>query len=159
MQAALRELIALSVLLGLSLHLCPECAVRQLLSVLCAALLGMSVLGSFRDLDYDVFALETAKLREAELSITQEGERAAQTLNRLYIEEEYAAYVQDRGAQLGVPGLKVEIEVQWAYDGVWVPYASHITATLGAQEKAALERMQRDELGIPPERQYWNTDG
>lgn len=158
MNAALRELIALSLLLGLSLHLCPEGAVRQVLTVLCAALLGMSVLGSFRDLDYDVFALENAKLREAELSISREGERAAQTLNRLYIEEEYAAYVQDRGAQFGVPGLKAKIEVQWAYEGVWVPCASHITATLGAQEKASLERILRDELGIPAERQHWYTD-
>ena len=62
MNTALRELIALSLLLGLSLHLCPEGGVRQVLTVLCAALLCLSVLRSFREFDYDLFALETAKL-------------------------------------------------------------------------------------------------
>jgi hypothetical protein len=121
--------------------------------------LGLSVLRSFRDFDYDVFALETAKLHEAELSISREGARATQRLNRLFIEEEYAAYVQNRAEQLGVSGLKAEIQTEWAYDGLWVPYASHITGNLDVQARAALERMLREELGIPEERQYWYADG
>ena len=159
MSTALRELIALSLLLGLSLHLCPEGGVRKVLTVLSAVLLCLSVLRSFRDFDYDGFALETAKLREAELSISREGERASQRLNRLYIEEEYAAYVQSRAEQLGVLGLKAEIQTEWAYDGLWVPCASHITGCVDASERDALERMLRDELGIPAERQYWYADG
>ncbi|MCR5577322.1 MAG: hypothetical protein K6F56_09970 [Oscillospiraceae bacterium] len=159
MSTALRELIALSLLMGLSLHLCPESGVRRVLTVLCAALLGLSILRPFKDFDYDVFALETAKLREAELTISREGEQASQRLNRLFIEEEYAAYVQNRAEQLGVSGLKAEIQTEWAYDGLWVPYASHITGSVDTSERAALERMLREELGIPAERQYWYADG
>lgn len=159
MHSALRELIALSLLLGLSLHLCPEGGVRQVLTILSAALLGLAVLKSVRVIDYDAFALDTAKLHEAEHTIDEAGERAAQRLERLYIEDEYAAYVQSRAERLGLSGLQVEIEVEWAYDGLWVPHASHITGSVGDAERAALARTLRDELGIPAERQYWHEDG
>ena len=159
MNTAIRELIALSLLLGLSLHLCPEGGVRQILSILCAALLALSVLRSFREIDYEAFALKTAKLRETELSISRESERASQKLNRLFIEEEYAAYVRNRAEQLGVGDVKIEVQVQWAYEGLWVPCASQITGNVGPQEKAELGRMLREELGIPAERQVWDADG
>ena len=159
MNTVLRELIALSLLLGLSLHLCPEGGVRQVLTILSAALLGLAVLKSVRGIDYDAFALDTAKLHEAELAIGEEGERAAQRLQRLYIEEEYEAYVQSRAEQLGVSDIRVEIEVEWAYDGLWVPHASHVTGSIGDTERASLERTLRQELGIPTERQYWHEDG
>lgn len=159
MNAVLRELIALSLLLGLALYLCPEGSVRQVLSILSAALLGLAVLKGVRGLDYDAFALDTAKLHEAALTIGEEGERAAQRLERLYIEDEYTAYVQSRAEQLGLSGLKVELELEWAYDGLWVPHASRITGSVGEAERETLGRMLREELGIPTERQYWNEDG
>lgn len=159
MSTALRELIALSLLLGFSLHLCPEGGVRRVLTLLCAALLAMSVLRSLRCFDCDLFALETAKLQQTEQTILQGGESASQELNRLFIEEEYAAYVQSRAEQLGVAGLHAEIQVQWSCDGIWVPYASHIADPVTEGERAELERMLRDELGIPAERQFWYADG
>ena len=159
MNSTLRELIALSLILGLSLHLCPEGGVKRILTVLCAALLGLSVLSSFKGLDYDALALGNAKLHEAELAIMEDGERASQKLNRLFIEEEYASYNLDRAESLGVGGLEVQIQVQWSYEGVWVPYASHISGPVAESEKNALGRLLRDELGIPEERQYWYRDG
>ncbi|MDO4990942.1 MAG: hypothetical protein Q4E45_10600 [Eubacteriales bacterium] len=159
MNSALRELIALSLILGLSLHLCPEGGVRQVLTVLSAALLGISVLSSFKGLDYDALALGNAKLREAERTITEDGERTSQKLNRLLIEEEYASYIRDRAESIGVGDLEVQVQVQWSYEGFWLPYAAHITGTVEPSKQTALERMIRDELGIPTERQYWYSNG
>ena len=159
MNGALRELIALSLILGLSLHLCPEGGVKKILTVLSAALLGVSVLTSFKGLDYNALALGNAKLHEAERSITENGERAAQKLNRLLIEEEYASYIRDRAESIGVVDLEIQVQVQWSYEGFWLPYASHIKGSVEQSSKNALERIIRDELGIPTERQYWYSNG
>lgn len=159
MNAALRELIALSVLLGFSLYLCPEGGVKLVLTALCAALLGISVLRPFAEFDYDTLALQNAKLRDTEQRITQDAEQAVQTLNRLYVEDEYASYVMNRAAQLGIEGLRAEIEVEWAYEGLWIPCAARLSGAPEPEDRAALSRILRDELGIPAERQVWCEDG
>ena len=159
MNEALRELIALSLILGLALHLCPEGGFKQVLTVLSAALLGMAVLTSFKGLDYDALALGNAKLHEQEAAIIEDGERASQKLNRLFIEDEYASYILNRAELLGVSDLEIQVQSQWSYEGLWIPYAAQIKGTVGTDDKAALERLLRDDLGIPTERQYWDTNG
>ncbi len=159
MNSALRELIALSLILGFALHLCPESGVKQVMTVLSAALLGLSVLSSFKGLDYEALALGNARLHEQERSILDGGERASQKLNRLFIEDEYASYILNRAELLGVKDLEVQVQTQWSYEGLWIPYASHINGIVGPGEKTELKRLLRDELGIPAERQHWYGDG
>ena len=159
MNGMLRELIALSVLLGLALFLCPEGGVKQMLTGLSAALLAMAVLHSVRDLDYDALALDKARLHEAEQSITRGGEQAAQKLNRLYIEQEYAAYILQRASTLGAELSRAEVTVRWDYEGLWVPESSHVTGNVDPETRRELSRLLRDELGIPAERQYWYENG
>ena len=138
MNEALRELIALSLILGLALHLCPEGGVRQVLTVLSASLLGLSVLTSYKGLDYDALALGNAKLHEQERSIIEDGEQASQKLNRLFIEDEYASYILNRAELLGVSGLNVQVQAQWSFEGLWIPYASHIKGMIAPAEKSEL---------------------
>ena len=159
MNEALRELIALSVLLGFVLFLCPEGGVKQMLTALSAALLAMAILRSVKGFDYDALAMENAKLHEAEQSITRGGEQAAQKLNRLYIEQEYAAYILERASTLGAELSGAEVTVSWDYEGLWVPYSSHVTGRLDPETRRELARLIREELGIPAERQYWYENG
>ena len=126
MNGMLRELIALSVLLGLALFLCPEGGVKQMLT---------------------------------EQSITRGGEQAAQKLNRLYIEQEYAAYILQRASTLGAELSRAEVTVRWDYEGLWVPESSHVTGNVDPETRRELSRLLRDEVGIPAERQYWYENG
>ena len=65
----------------------------------------------------------------------------------------------NRAELLGVSDLEIQVQTQWSYEGLWIPYAAQIKGTVGPDDKAALERLLRDDLGIPTERQYWYTNG
>ena len=60
---------------------------------------------------------------------------------------------------MGVSDMEIQIQTQWSYEGLWIPYAAQIKGTVGPGDKAALERLLREALGIPTERQYWDTNG
>lgn len=155
----MRELIALSVLCGAALYLCPEGGVKRVLSVLSAALLSMSVLGQLRGFDYDMLAVENARLHEAEQTIAANGEDAARRMNRLLIEREYASWLEQQASALGLAQFEAEIAVEWSLEGFWVPYAAALYGTPTQAQKETLTQMLRDELGIPEERQQWFDNG
>lgn len=156
MTALLRELIALSVLSGAALFLCPEGGVKRVLSVLTAAILCISVLGRWRDFDYGALALDQARIRQAEDAIGRQAEEQSRALNRLYVQEQLAAYVQSLGERLGIENLEAEIQVEWSLDGLWVPCAIRIRG-VEEEKRTELSRLLRSELGIPEERQEWEA--
>ena len=70
------------------------------------------------------------------------------------IEEETAAYVMDKARELG---FECAAEVTWSYDeqGVPRPWEASARGTWTPEQRAGLERLLEEELGIPAQRQRY----
>ena len=115
----------------------------------------MAILSPIKEIDFDIYALETARLREAESAINESAERIDGRLNRAVIEEQCEEYILDKAEELGANVSGVKVQAQWNLDGLWVPYSAEIDAPDIGSAKAALESVIENELGIPAERQMW----
>lgn len=158
MRDCVRELCVLSIFCGASLSLCPEGGVRRVLSLLSTAALLALVLSSLRLLQLDDYPLDLARYRERERQLTVRSGEAREALNRLVIEGEYAAYIRDKAASMGIAVEDVRIGVRWSAEGVWVPESSQMRAADGEQ-RSLLGAVLEGDLGIPEERQEWLDDG
>ena len=155
MRQLLRDCIALSVVSGLALKLCPDTGARRVAALLSAVLLCLTIIRPLKDFDYDSYALQSARLHEAEEELTRNASDTAAKLDRLIMEERYAAYLSDKAAALGLDGIRIALQLQWELDGIWVPYAATVTGRWDDDGAARFGALLTSELGIPPERQYW----
>ena len=99
----------------------------------------MAILSPIKEIDFDIYALETARLREAESAINESAERIDGRLNRAVIEEQCEEYILDKAEELGANVSGVNVQAQWSLEGIWVPYSAEINAPDIGSVKAALE--------------------
>ena len=154
-QESIRQLCAVSIFCGAAINITPEGGVRRIMQLLCTAALTIAILSPIKEIDFDIYALETARLREAEAAINESAERIDDRLNRAVIEEQCEEYILDKAEELGADVSVVKVQAQWNLDGLWVPYSAEINAPDTGGAKAALEGVIENELGIPAERQMW----
>ena len=154
-QESIRQLCAVSIFCGAAINITPEGGVRRIMQLLCTAALTMAILSPIKEIDFDIYALETARLREAESAIHERTARIDRRLNRAVIEEQCEEYILDKAEELGANVSGVKVQAQWNMDGLWVPYSAEIDAPDIGSAKAALESVIENELGIPAERQMW----
>lgn len=153
-----RALCAMSLLCGAAMSISPEGSVKKIMSVLCAAVLIMSVLMPIKKFDFSSYALELAKLEEREQALQRDGEKINLRLNRLVIQSEYEAYIMDKAEKLGLKAERVKVGVEWSTEGLWVPKTAEIECTGEEKLKRSLSEIILSELGIPPEKQYWSEN-
>lgn len=158
MRQLLRDCIAVSVVSGLLLKLCPETGAKRVAALMSAVVLCLTVIRPLKDFDFDSYALQSARLHEAEEALNRNTADVTEKLNRLVMEESYAAYLADKAAEYGLDGIRVELQLQWALDGLWIPYAAHIRGSWDEPAAARFRELLTVELGVPPERQYWYHD-
>lgn len=159
MPELLKKMIALSVMTGALMHVCPEGGVKRVASVLCTAVLSLAVLSHLGGMDRELYTLENAKLGTSESRIEQNGAAAGQELNRRYLQEEYTDYIVQQAGILGISELSADVQMQRSLDGLWLPYAAELSGPLEPWQREALEKVLDENLGIPPERQVWNEYG
>ncbi len=115
------------------------------------------ILNSIKQMDLSVYALELAKYREQEKQMTASGEELRERMNRLVIEEECQAYVEQQAEALGIQIKEIQIMARWSTEGLWFPDRARIR--VDKQEDAdRLSRILVGELGIPVEKQEWLID-
>jgi len=158
MYPGIRQLCALSLICGAAMSMTPEGGVKRVAELVCMASLVLAVLSPVRELDFETYAMETARLHEMEAALTQEAHQAEQRLNRLVIEQEYETYILDKAEELGIENVQAEIQVQWSLEGFWTPYAVIFKSSCTQEEKERLSRSIEQSLGIPYERQQWYAD-
>ena len=158
MRQLLRDCIAVSVVSGLLLKLCPDTGAKRVAALASAVVLCLTVIRPLKDFDFDSYALQSARLHEAEEALNRNAAGASAKLGRLVMEESYAAYLADRAAEYGLDEIRVELQLQWDPDGLWIPYAAHISGSWDEREGARFRELLTVELGVPPERQYWYRD-
>ena len=158
MNQALRELCLMAVFCGAALRLAPEGAVRRVMNVLVTAVLLICLLGVFDGFDADTLRVETARLRENEQRFTLNTEDTRRRLDRLVIEEELTAYIQNKAGDKGLHIKRTEITLRWETDGFWMPDEVKLFGKGDADAKTRLLGELRAELGLSAERLQWVND-
>ena len=149
----LAAVIAVSLLCAVADALMPQGAVKRVGRLVCGLVLLGAVLSPLVGLDIEA---GQQWLNEC-LSPLQRQEELEETVNsqmKIIIEQEYAAYIVDKAAQLGLD-CTARVECERSEDGVYLPARTETSGlwTAGAQEK--LIRVIETDLGVPRERQFY----
>lgn len=159
MDKAIRMLCVLSVFCALAMNLIPEGRERRVMSFVCSVVLLASALRYAREPDWEIFALETAQLRQREKVFLENAEQLTDQLQRVVIEEECETYILNKARQMQIDLASVEITAQWSMEGLWIPYSAVLTGETGDERRALFSALLESELGIPSTRQEWRSDG
>ena len=149
-------LAASALLTGAALALTPRGRVRNVLKLVTGAVMVIALVSPLTRFNLDLFSVNAEQLREQLRAVQSNVAQAGNELSRDVIEQECAAYILDKAQGLGIKLEAVSVTAKWGDEGVFYPYEAHITARLSPDEKGALARAIEAELGIAPERQYWN---
>lgn len=158
MNAALKNIIALSFLSGAGLALCPNGSAKRVLSLLCTAMICAAILSPLREIDFDLLSLEEARLSSAEAEIIQSGLRTEEQLKKLELRKNCESYIEARGRALGLDTMQVSVSLRESDGGGWYPHAVTVHARGAAESAEQLRTLIGSELGIPAERQEWILD-
>ena len=145
-----------SVLCALADGLMPAGPVRRVGRLVCGLVLLAVILAPLAQLD-----LEGGQrwLEEYHLGLedrTQELERQVDEQMKTIIEQEYAAYIVDKAAQLGAE-CQVEVLCAPEGDGAFLPWQVTVTGDLTSVQREQLTQQIQEDLGVPPERQQYGT--
>lgn len=149
--------IAVSLLCAVADALMPPGAVRRVGKLVCGLVLLGAVLSPVAGLDVESGRqwldgyLASVRNREAELTETVESQMKG------IIEQEYAAYIVDKAAELGLT-CTARVECELSEDGLYLPVRTEVAGlkTAGGQEK--LIRVIEADLGVPAERQFYKEE-
>lgn len=149
-------LITASVLCAVADSLMPPGSVKQAGRLVCGLVLLCAVLSPVSGLDLEAGRrwLEDYRsgLEFQENELKEQVDEGMKTI----IEREYAAYVMDKAAELGLTcRAKVRCRTQ---DGLHLPEEAEITGVFTGEERATLARIIQQDLGIPMERQSFQRE-
>lgn len=155
MGSVIRQLCFISLLCGFLLSICPEGNIKQIAGILSSVILILTVLTPLKAFDFDIYAEKLAEYTEKEKALSERSTEMSERLNRLVIEREYAAYIQDKAEEKGIEVKEAEVQVQWSSEGCWVPYSAEIYSNAANPLKYEMIQLIEADLGIPEERQRW----
>ena len=149
-------LAASALITGLALGVTPRGTVRNILKLVCGAVMIIALVAPALRFDLTLFSVNAERFREELRSVQDNVSETGERLTRNIIEKECAAYILDKAQGLGLRVESVSVTAKWGDEEVFYPYEARIEARLDDEQKGALSRAIEAELGIPPERQYWN---
>lgn len=146
-------LTAMALFCAAALALTPESRVRRIVQLACTLAMAIALLSPFARLDMDSYARSLARYRETLIAAENGGRNNAQRLSRTIIEEECAAYISDKGNELGLAPFAIRVQAKWG-DAFWYPYEVWLTTPWSEK----LSRWIEGELGVPRERMHWSNE-
>ena len=156
LRAWLTGITAAAILCALANSLMPEGAVRRVGKLACGLLMLSAILRPL----VEVEALSPGDLlkdyqaRAAVQAQTLEEERNAAL--KSVIEQEFAAYIVDKAAQMGA-ACTAQVTCQLGEDGVFLPRSAALQGSFTPQQQEELARILEEELAIPRARQSFPT--
>lgn len=148
---------AAAMLVALAEALCPDGNIRGILRLTGGLVLLAAVLNPLLKLDTEALGRALTQYRLDLSAYSTELEEENETLMKDIIEEQSAAYIQDKAAGLGI-ACRADVEAEG--EGDWpVPTAVTITGSLTAEQREALERAIEADFAIPAERQTYESGG
>ena len=146
----LTAVISVSLLCAMAGALMPQGAVKQVGRLVCGLVLLAAILSPLRELDVDA----GRRWLDSYLDSTGQWEAALkETVNRqmkTIIEEEYAAYIVDKAAQLGLR-CTLRVECRETEEGLYLPLRAEVCGPLSDSDQTLLIRLIAEDLGIPEE--------
>lgn len=158
MPSALRTLIAMSLIGGAALHVCPKSGTKQVLKLLVTVILIAAVLTPLHELDYDRLGLEEARLGSAEERILQDSRQRERSLKEQFFIRNCENYVRVHAEELGLRVENIRLNVIRTGEESWEPLSVSLEVSGNPQAREQLCQRISTELGIPPERQVWTAN-
>lgn len=143
-----------SVLCALADGLMPAGPVRRVGRLVCGLMLLAVILAPLAQLD-----LEGGQrwLEEYHLGLedrTQELERQVDEQMKTIIEQEYAAYIVDKAAEMGL-NCTARVSCRAEENGLYLPDRTEVAGPLSQEERGRLSQLIQEELGVPADRQAY----
>jgi len=162
MMGALRgwllAVVSVSLLCAVADALMPPGAVRRVGRLVCGLVLIGAILSPLAELDVDggqrwldgYFA--SVQGREAEL------EETVNSQMKVIIEGEYAAYIVDKAAELGLD-CTARVECRASEDGLYLPARTEVIGSTTADTQKKLIQIIAEDLGVPAQSQIYVDKG
>lgn len=158
MMGALREWLlsvtAAAILCALAQGLIPPGPVRRvgrLTAGLVMAAALLAPLASLRGVEPEQW-LESWQPQEEVQGLEEQRDETMKSI----IEEECSAYIVDKAAQLGAV-CEVQVVCSSEGEGVFLPWQITVTGDLPPGQQQQLTQQIQEDLGVPPERQQYET--
>ena len=155
-RAWLLSLIAVSLLCASAGALMPKGAVRQVGRLVCGLVMLAAILSPVARLD----AAEGRRwLAGYFASVEQRRAGLEETVNnqmKHIIEGEYAAYIVDKAAELGLT-CTAQVECQRSAEGLYLPVRTEVPGMLTEDIRIQLVRTIAEDLGVPERAQVYYT--
>ncbi len=149
-------IFAASLLSAVALALCPGGRVHTVTRMVCGIVCALAVASPLLRLDVESLAVGMAAYRAAAESITEKEEETGRMMERTYIQDQCAAYICAKAAELGAEVDAAEVLARWDDEAlVWYPWSASIRGVYSQ----TLARAVESDLGIPRSRQEWTADG
>ena len=150
----LLAVIAVSLLCAVADALMPQGAIKRVGKLVCGLVLIGAVLSPGASLDAEEgqrwldSCLSGAEWREEELKSEVNSQM------KTIIEQEYAAYIVDKAAGLGLT-CTVQVECALSEDGLYLPVRTEVAGPQTAEVQAQLIRIISEDLGVPDSAQIY----
>ena len=153
----LLTVIGASLICALADALMPPGAVRRVGKLVCGLVLLGAVLSPLTEVDlpggqrWVADYLASLEAREEDLTETVNSQM------KVIIEQEYAAYIVDKAAQLGV-ACSVQVECALSEEGLYLPARVRVSGALTERERTQVAQMMEEDLGVPQSEQLYITE-
>ena len=150
--------VAVSLLCAAADALMPPGPVKRVGRLVCGLVLLGAILSPLAELDAEGSQrwlegyLDSVRSREAELEETVDSQL------KVIIEEEYAAYIVDKAAELGL-SCQARVECRQSAEGLYLPARTEVTGVWTADVQGKLVKLIAEDLGIPAEEQFYREEG
>jgi len=135
----------------------PEGQAKKVVRLVCSAAVLLAFLSIGTDFDFDSYSQRIAEIKRDADDAAGRFAGVSQGWSRLIIQEDCDEYILVRAGQLGVAHIEVGTELEYSEKGYWYPVAVNVRTDADAGAKERLAAIIETELGIPKERQEWDT--
>ena len=143
---------------SICLSITPESKVKKVVALCCSLAVILMLVRPVIGFDYGSFAREYAQFRAEAADFLYDVAAFNEKLHGLIIEQACSAYILDKGTQLGIHDLRVEVSARQSADGYWYPFAARLWTAADQELRDQLQRIIVRELGIPPEELVWSVN-
>lgn len=147
----LLTVIGASLICALAGALMPRGAVRRVGKLVCGLVLIGAVLSPIAGLDVEGGQRWLDSYLDAVQNREEELEAAVESRMKVIIEQEYAAYIVDKAAELGW-SCTARVECRLSEDGLYLPARAEAAGPLSQDARARLSRIIAEDLGVSEDR-------
>ena len=147
-----------AVIASICMTVTPDGRVKKVVTLVCGLVIMLMLVNPVIGFDYGIFSQNYEQFRSQADDISLDATDFNEKLTGLIIEEAVRAYILDKGTQLGIHDLTVQVSLRQSGDGYWYPYAARLETAANKELRDRLGQIIQTELGIPPEELIWSMD-